>query len=511
MELQAVLGDEIEIKKVRKIEIFQVIIFIITIIAFLDIHYRISNKSIDCNKLLTNNSEIRQRRSIAIRPIRPKTINDSKNDIWMESLSKIEMNELLDKCLSIHQYCTDESDSRGPSGPLGPPGPPGNPGQTGPPGRVGPMGLPGPPGPRGPPGFPGKPGICPKCPVAEGYEVKREECPKIEPMKCPASVTLDGKGAPRVVEQPLPYFIETMLRNYTDIAIEAEECFRACLTNITISKELPITTSTEIPYIEGVTAHCYLSSVDKPVFHAHSNTYYGSWMRDAYPRTGQDMLKRWVTKHFQGNIVEEYLDEGDMRRQRIHRTYKLPFLYDGTNNVFFNGSFYYHRAGTPKIAKYEIFSKRYNEVLIDERAAHKGNKYLFNLSMNYFDLCVDENALWVLFHYENVNYLSVAKLDINNLTIYETWNLTLINHTEVSNGFVVCGVLYLVSNSFELKSDISIAYDFYRDKYRKPNIKWVNLYRNANMVSYNPYDKRIYVYDHGYLLTLPARITWRAK
>lgn len=45
-----------------------------------------------------------------------------------------------------------------------------------------------------------------------------------------------------------------MLRNYTDIAIEAEECFRACLTNITISKELPITTSTEIPYIEGVTA-----------------------------------------------------------------------------------------------------------------------------------------------------------------------------------------------------------------------------------------------------------------
>lgn len=35
------------------------------------------------------------------------------------------------------------------------------------------------------------------------------------------------------------------------------------------------------------------------------------------------MLKRWVTKHFQGNIVEEYLDEGDMRRQRIHRTYSL--------------------------------------------------------------------------------------------------------------------------------------------------------------------------------------------
>lgn len=131
--------------------------------------------------------------------------------------------------------------------------------------------------------------------------------------------------------------------------------------------------------------------------------------------------------------------------------------------------------------------------------------------MNYFDLAVDENALWVLFHYEDTPFLSVAKLDIGNLTIYETWNLTLINHTDVSNGFVVCGVLYLVESGRELKSEIVIAYDFYRSRYRKPNIKWVNLYKDANMMSYNPFDKRVYIYDHGYLLTMPARITWRAK
>lgn len=70
--------------------------------------------------------------------------------------------------------------------------------------------------------------------------------------------------------------------------------------------------------------------------------------------------------------------------------------------------------------------------------------------MNYFDLAVDENALWVLFHYLDEEFLSVAKVDISNLTIYETWNLTLINHTEVANGFVVCGVLYLVRNILKL-------------------------------------------------------------
>ncbi|VDN43468.1 unnamed protein product [Gongylonema pulchrum] len=69
-----------------------------------------------------------------------------------------------------------------------------------------------------------------------------------------------------------------------------------------------------------------MHDVGKPVFHAHSNTYFGAWMRDAYPRTGQDMMKRWMTKHFQGDAVEEYLDEGDMRRQRIFVTvqYQKP-------------------------------------------------------------------------------------------------------------------------------------------------------------------------------------------
>ena len=64
--------------------------------------------------------------------------------------------------------------------------------------------------------------------------------------------------------------------------------------------------------------------------------------------------------------------------------------------------------------------------------------------MNFFDLSVDENAIWAMFHYESEDFLSVAKVDVNNLTIYETWNLTMINHTTVANGFVVCGVLYVV-------------------------------------------------------------------
>ena len=69
--------------------------------------------------------------------------------------------------------------------------------------------------------------------------------------------------------------------------------------------------------------------------------------------------------------------------------------------------------------------------------------------MNYFDLAIDENALWVMFRYDESPYLSVAKVDVNNLTVYETFNLTLLNHTRVANAFVICGVLYAVSKNLK--------------------------------------------------------------
>ncbi|VDM96151.1 unnamed protein product [Thelazia callipaeda] len=498
------------LKLIRRIEYCQAICLLLTLLAFANVYSRIGLLEMQFKE---EAFQKRFRRSFSS-TLSKSLLNSTNDDLLMHLFSKIEDSELLTKCLEIHEYCSEELDAeRGPPGPVGPPGPPGNAGKPGPPGREGLMGLPGPPGPQGPTGMPGKPGICPRCPVAENFEMlQKTECPKVEPRVCPTSVTLDGETGSRHLERQLPHFVQLMPLNDTDFMAELDKCVRTCLPNITKASEAvtpPV--STEIPYIEGATAHCYLNDIGKPIFHAHSNTYFGAWMRDAYPRSGSDMMKRWMTKHFQGNSVEEYLDEGDMRRQRIFVTHHLPYLYDGTNLVFFNGSLYFHRAGTPKIGKYELFSKRYNEVLIDQRAAFRGSDYLFNLSMNYFDLAVDENALWVLFHYSNEEFLSVAKIDINNLTIYETWNLTLINHTQVANGFVVCGVLYLVGSSYDLKSEIAIAYDLYRNKYRKPNIPWINLYRNANMISYNPYDKRIYVYDHGYLLTLPARITWRAK
>ncbi|KAK6731917.1 hypothetical protein RB195_008021 [Necator americanus] len=476
---------------------------LLTIIAFAHIHVRIAEVEHRCQLQATSTQEnTREKRQIFIN----KTANG--NHLWMSSMSRVKIGELMQKCLDIHQYCTEmDSSDRGPPGPPGPRGPPGKPGSTGPSGRPGLMGVPGLPGPQGPPGPPGKDADCGQCPVNEDYLLQRSaDCPKVEEMKCTERTSIDNMIGPRLIDKALPSMVEQMVYNNTDV----ETCLKVCLGNITREIEEVEETSTESAYIQEATANCKLQSVGKPVFHSHATTYYGSWMRDAYPRTGDDMLKRYLVNHFQGIEIVEYRTEADLRREHINNVYRLPHVFDGTNHVLFNGSLFFHRAGFPRIGKFELNSGHYDEIEI-EGAAHQGNNYLFNNSMNYFDLAIDENALWILFHYETEPFLSVVKVDINNLTIYEIHNLTLINHNQIANGIVICGVLYTIEDNHAQRTFISTGYDFYRLQYSKPNIKWVNLYRNANMISYNPYDKRIYVYDHGYLLSVPAHIQWTSK
>ncbi|CAJ0568327.1 unnamed protein product, partial [Mesorhabditis spiculigera] len=363
-------------------------------------------------------------------------------------------------------------------------------------------------GPIGPPGYPGRDAECRDCPLDRSLLMESTlQCPTFTNMDCPVPSSEPEPTIPKGLTRLLPLAVQRLLSN---TSVELEGCLKVCMNATDTDYDMMDVEPTEIAYIHGATAHCKLQAVGKSVFHSHSSTYYGNWMRDAYPRTGDDMMKRFLVNHFQGDEIVEYPSEAEMRRERPKRIHRLPHVYDGTNHVMFNGSFYYHRAGTPKIGKYELSTQRYDELEI-EGAAFRGDNYLFNASLAYFDLAIDENALWVMYHFEHEPFLSVDKVDINNLTVYETHNLTLVNHTALANGFVVCGVLYLVDSSWEQASHISTAYDFYRLQYSTPNIKWVNLYGNANMISYNPYDKRLYTYDHGYLLTMPAHLRWLSR
>ncbi|CAD6184849.1 unnamed protein product [Caenorhabditis auriculariae] len=433
-----------------------------------------------------------------------RDINSSADRLWLTSLSSVKISEVMEKCTEVHEYCSDKADLRGRTGRTGPVGPPGKAGAPGPMGRRGLMGVPGHPGPTGSPGPIGKDADCAACPISDMFLLERAfDCPKVEDMKCGSDSATTA--APVATQRPMPSMVQQLLESNSEV----EGCMKMCIANYSIETTREVVT-TPVAYIQGVTAHCKLQNVGKPIFHSHSTTYYGSWMRDAYPPTGDDSRKRYVMNHFQGNQLVEYSTEAEMRREHVSKVHRLPYIFDGTNHVMFNGSVFYHRAGHPIIAKYELSSRNYQQLTING-AAYRGDEYLYNQSMAYFDISIDENALWVGFHYKKEEFLSVAKVDLSNFTIVDIFNLTLVNHTQIGNAFVICGKIYLVDDSTQQSSFVSTSFDFYRLVYGSPNFKWINLYKNANMISYNPFDKRIYVYDHAYMLTVPPSLQWLAK
>lgn len=140
--------------------------------------------------------------------------------------------------------------------------------------------------------------------------------------------------------------------------------------------------------------------------------------------------------------------------------------------------------------------------------AFKRDFYLYNLPHNYLDLAVDENGLWAVYHYDFENFLVVSKLELSDMTVVHTWNLTNVsaNITSVGNTFIMCGILYGIENSSTVDTRINFAYDLYNEEELEVDVAWKNPYGHTTMLEYNPYDRRLYFFDKGRLLSAPVRI-----
>lgn len=115
----------------------------------------------------------------------------------------------------------------------------------------------------------------------------------------------------------------------------------------------------KLHFTNFITSDCLIDHLGTPVFHGHMLNFYGTWASDARPRYASQTEKRYVTLHFYGDVLEEYASEADLRQNMPSQTYVLPHVYDGTNHVINNRTIYYHRAGTPKLAKYNLDTKEF--------------------------------------------------------------------------------------------------------------------------------------------------------
>ncbi|XP_022062633.2 olfactomedin-like protein 2B [Acanthochromis polyacanthus] len=238
-----------------------------------------------------------------------------------------------------------------------------------------------------------------------------------------------------------------------------------------------------------------VASISEPVQQSSYGLSDGTWMRDA---RGHGNVIYLTNGHYGTNLLE-FRDMDTFKSGQASNSYKLPYSFTGTGHVVFNGAFYYNRAFSRDVIRYDL-RHRYvaawttlHDALLEEQA-HR--------TQTEVEFAVDESGLWLLypaldtegFHQEVILLIHLHPRDLQPIRTFRTG----LRRGRYGNSFLVCGVLYAVDTMERRYANVTYAFDTHTLTHTVPSLAFTNMHAHTSQVAYCPLDKKLYAWDDGH-------------
>ncbi|XP_072403808.1 olfactomedin-like [Chiloscyllium punctatum] len=257
-----------------------------------------------------------------------------------------------------------------------------------------------------------------------------------------------------------------------------------------------------------------LRNISEPIT-AQLNPYgtsypYGGWGMDSMPGSQQlYWVMALLSSNIYGNSIRTYTSYKNFltAKSNIDISVKSSFTttnaIQGPGVVVYNNSLYYNCYKSSQMCRFDMATKHITNVLLPDAGFDNKFPYCYYNCYTHSDMdfSVDENGLWVIYATEeNYGNIVLSKIDSVSLAVTQTWKTKLFKKA-ATNAFMVCGVLYATRYISETEEEIFYMYDtISNQEAQNLKIRFAKYSPNVANIHYNPVDRKIYVFNDGYML-----------